>query len=188
MIGGIMKGLYKTEYKGNKFREAVAAIDKGVKVWESISGEQVNNTFNSHATGYFAELAAAEFIRHRYDQKKGYCCPYPHGILERETGKASLGRGDIEVFTNPEKTESYTIEVKGVRKGYTKGQITEHYANKYKREGVYRVLFVEVSISIRNQSATCTVYLAASPEEILTWDKRLNDRGQSMCFTHKDYF
>lgn len=168
---------------GALFKVSKLLAERDFNRWEKINAnrkeKQCFNTFNSCFIGVLAERAA-QFYLEEY-KAKHIKDLIMYGIEERKQGK-HFGLGDIVLSDYLGK--NYKIECKGITKGQQRGQITVYHLNKYLKEKVALVLFVEVEYNLKFAVANCEVYLEAKPNEIKKWGLRPN-KYKVECFTYE---
>lgn len=174
----------------NYYKAAVKAAASDYENWERKANEgrrQCHNTLSGCEIGSLAEAAVIYWINTTYiptrENKEGikFNKLYCYGMEERRTGKMHYSKADIEVKVRGKDT-NYKIEVKGVRPHQKHGQITQYHAEKYKKDRVGTVMFVEVDHSSYDGKAVCKIYKLATPTECLQAPLKPNHYGK-LCHT-----
>lgn len=149
--------IYRVE--GLLFKVSKALAKQDFENWNNKKGERQNkNKEYSCLVGILAERAAEKHLN--YKRKEQIKENIMNGIKERETGKF-IGNGDIICVTDK---KDYKIECKGITKGQRRGQVTVYHIDKYEKEKVDFVFFIEVEIFA--DYAECNVYHVDTVENI----------------------
>ncbi len=168
----------------NQIKE-IATLD--FERWEerNTGKKQCYNSMKGCLVGALAEEAAGQYIEQGYSEKGFNMANFKiemNGHTERKTGKQLFDKADIEVVG---KQRNHKYEVKGIAAGQPRGQVTIYHGNKYLKNGVDRVIFVEVQVI--GETAECYIYLNESPTEIVNnWTVRPN-RFKNPCYTYPAY-
>lgn len=168
--------------KGKLFRILKQLSYKEYEKWESINkGKGRKQCFNSPRScivGCLSEYAVKMYIREQQNNEikdillKAY----------KERGSKNYNADcDISVKS---KEKDYKVEVKGITKGQFRGQITPYHANKYVKNGIDVVFFVEVDFDYETDTAECIIYLKTTPNQILNWKLENNHYGKE-CYTYE---
>lgn len=169
---------------GSLFKISKILAENEAKRFDEINKykeKQCKNSFNSCFIGILSERAVQQYLQTTQANEIKELVMY--GIKERND-KKFYNVGDIVIKTWTGK--QYKTEVKGITKGQPRGQITTYHNDKYLKERVAKVVFVEVSYSVKFGRAECTVYLDEKPRDIKTWNLKEN-RYNVKCHTHPKY-
>ena len=166
--------IYKTKIDGSLFKisKLIAELDYENYTKKKGSGQNPN-ALRGCLVGVIGERAVFLYLN---DRK--YTDIIPYGMRERETGKKDWNNADIH-FKNKTGREC-KAEVKTIRKGSPRGQITVIHGDKYLKEEIDAVFFVEIILF--DKSADCTVYEILEPSKIVALPVRNNFFGIA-CYT-----
>lgn len=133
---------------------------------------------DSRALGVIGEIAATEYLRGMYGVKRTVI---PMGIVARSGGgHHAYGMGDIITIDSSQSQDVRAFEVKSRTAGTGKGNIIRcDSAEEYVKQGITRVIFVDVDI--KEDRAECSIAGYVLPEDILSWDVVTNGMGQE-CY------
>lgn len=118
--------------------------------------QQNKNTKIGCLTGVLGERAAFLYLNNKYKNVISYA------MRERENRTYYNNKSDIH-FINDYNIEE-KIEVKTIRKGYPRGQVLIQHIEKYKKNKVKGIIFVE--IDIKEDYCDCLIYEIITIEEI----------------------
>ncbi len=174
-----------TEFKGEEFKKFLDIAEKDFHQWEAkrTGQKQCFNTINACVVGVFAEATVSKYAKQKY---KGYenFSVRNWGMSERTQNKQFYSKPDIEVQL---KDYTFKIEVKGSSSHNTGLQILPYHINKYIKNDVNVVVFVEVDYDRYNSVASCKIICKESPKIIAKeWEMKRNAFGKS-CYTHPEY-
>lgn len=172
---------------GILFRSLYMLAKKEFEYWETINKnkgrKQCFNRIESCLVGVLGEKIALIHLQRK--RKEDIKEEKQLGFLERKTKKYNQ-KSDISFKDN--KNNKYNIEVKSINSGKNqqKGQILPYHVNKYIKNKIDFVFFVELDYNIDKEYCEGSVYLVTKPEDILNWEKETN-KYKKMCYTYKKY-
>lgn len=175
----------KFTLKDTHYEKVIALATKDFEHWEKKRGgrRQCTNTMKGCISGVASEFASIMYIKQQLNEQGYEFEIKPWGLMERRDGKR-YNQPDIVVDI---KDKGFIgVEVKSVNKGYPKGQITPYHTDKYIKDKIFKVFFVEVFHNTVEKTIEATVYISASPKNIKDWKTKTNCYG-NVCYTHEDY-
>ncbi len=175
----------KIVYTGKQYEQILALSTKDYNRWEKKNlrnkgRKQCFNSLRGCIVGCASEFAAAEYSK---------ACLSLHDFTYSFKLFGQMERRDSKNYNEPDividiDDKTIGVEVKGITKGYQRSQIVPYHVDKYIKERVSKVIFVEVFHDKVNKEIHCEIYDSESPTEIKKdWILKNNNYGNP-CYTN----